>query len=120
MKGFTGTAAACVLLAALGTLLAGVLWPDQHERRLVVRPRLPAAHQPTAHGLLHLASLKLPDRCLPAMASAAAEDRSGSAMGAAHVCCTRCHAEGKEGAVVTLRAVAALQQSCMACHEARS
>lgn len=139
--------AAAMLLAALGFLLTGVFWPQQGERRLVIRPSFSGEHQPTAEGLLHLASLKLPEVCLPGMPTLltdASEKRSGVSgqtplpledssarndsrplhggivIGAAHVCCTRCHAAGKEGAVLTQRTVVAMQQSCVACHEARS
>jgi hypothetical protein len=117
--------AAAVLLAALGTLLSGVFWQIKPgERQLaIVPPSVRAGHQPTAEGLLHLASLKLPQICLPGMPTPVVDADSspiGPVIGAAHVCCTRCHAAGKEGAVLTQRTVAALQQSCVACHEARS
>jgi hypothetical protein len=115
--------AAAMLLAALGTLLTGVYWPQRGERRLVIRPSFSGEHQPTAEGLLHLASLQLPVGCVPGMPRARSEAGTNplrSAISAAHVCCTRCHAAGKEGAVLTQRSVVALQQSCVACHEARS
>ncbi|HUE70532.1 MAG TPA: hypothetical protein VMP01_06545 [Pirellulaceae bacterium] len=114
--------AAAMLLAALATLLTGVFWPQHGERRMVIRPSFSGKHQPNAEGLLHLASLKLPEGCLPGMQTAMSEGGANplrSAIGAAHVCCTRCHAAGKEG-VLTQRTVVALQQSCVACHEARS
>ena len=140
--------AAAILLAALGTLLSGVYWPQRGERRIVIGPSFSGEHQPTGEGLLHLASLNLPEVCLPGMPtlmmdggergsqvvssqttlpmekSSARNDHrplhGGAAIGAVHVCCTRCHAAGKAGAVLTQRTVVALQQSCVACHEARS
>ena len=111
--------AAAMLLAAFVTLLAGVVWP-QGERQVVVRPSFHADHQPAAQGLLHLASLNLPKDCLPGMMDTNPAPAIASTIGTAHVCCTRCHAAGKEGAVMNQRAVAALQQSCIACHAARS
>ena len=114
--------AGAMLLAALGTLLAGV-FSQRGERRLaMVAPTFTADYQPTAKGLLHLASLKVPEDCVPGMPAVMGDGTQppAPAIGAAHVCCTRCHAAGKEGAVMTQRAVVALQQSCIACHAARS
>lgn len=117
--------AASVLLAALGTLIAGVFRPGEDGRQIRVAKHplvLSGSHQPTAEGLLHLASLKLPAGCLPGMPTkdeSAASEPSGHAVASGHVCCTRCHAAGKEGAVLTQRTVAALEQSCTACHQAR-
>ena len=118
--------AASVLLAALGTLIAGIFQAGDSARQMRVA-RGPAVmsgfHEPSAEGLLRLTKLNLPEGCLP---GAPAEELpggrsvSGSARTAGHVCCTRCHAAGKEGAVLTQRSVAALQQSCTACHAARS
>ncbi|MEX2025840.1 MAG: hypothetical protein WEH44_01045, partial [Pirellulaceae bacterium] len=98
--------AAALLLAALGTLLTGVFWPQHAERRMVIRPSFSGEHQPTAEGLLHLASLKLPEGCVPGMPTAMSEAGANplrAANPAAHVCCTPCLAAGKEGAVMTQR-----------------
>jgi hypothetical protein len=116
--------AGSVLTLALGTLLAGVFWQNQGQQQMVIRPVIvDKNHQPTAEGLVRLAALNLPKVCLPGMpgdddsALSNTQPRGGSA---SHACCTRCHAAGKEGAVLTQRTIAALQQSCMACHQARS
>lgn len=116
-----------VLALSLLTLAGGILWRgnDNAERAsLVGVPKVwNAAHQPSADGLLRLASLKLPAGCMPGMpspVSAASTLPHDLSIGAAHVCCTRCHAAGKDGAVLTHRVIAALQESCAACHAARS
>ena len=115
--------ATSVLAMALLTLLAGVFWQSREGvgRRVVIAPVfIGERHQPTAEGLVHLAALNLPKVCLPAVsAKDAPSSASEGAVSAAYGCCTRCHAAGKGGAVLTHRAVAALQQSCFACHEAR-
>jgi hypothetical protein len=116
--------ATSVLALALGTLLAGVFWQEKQGQQLAIAPAIAGErHQPTAEGLVRLASLNLPKVCLPgkpgddALAGNDARPVHGAA---AHVCCTRCHAAGKEGARLTQRTVVALQQSCVACHQARS
>lgn len=122
--------AASVLLAALGTLIAGIFQPGEGTRQMHVA-RGPAVmsgfHEPSAEGLLRLTSLSLPAGCLPGApatsstvdSSAGQNDSRPLTVASGHVCCTRCHAAGKEGAVLTQRSVAALQQSCTACHAAR-
>lgn len=105
-------AAAAILLA-----IGGLFWVAS-PRELTGRPDLVAlpaftsplarGTEPTEHGLLHLASLQLPEACLvPAKAS-----HDGAAKVA---CCTRCHQAGD--LLPTVRLVAFSQQSCVACHK---
>jgi hypothetical protein len=77
---------------------------------------------PDEKGLITLASLKLPANCLPLShravsaeqaAQIAATIASGSLDGL--ICCTQCHREGLPQPK-SERLVAAVQQSCQACH----
>jgi hypothetical protein len=126
--------AASVLALALGTLLAGVFWQNKQGEvgQLKIAPVLGSEHhQPNAEGLVRLAALNLPRVCLPGMPAAMGsgvvsgqetvpvDDSSARPSGGTtHACCTRCHAAGKEGAALTQRTIAALQQSCILCHQA--
>lgn len=118
--------AASVLAVALGTLLAGVFWQNKQGQvgPLAIAPVLASErHQPTADGLVRLAALNLPKVCLPGMPTGtlqAGPMERETAAGTTHACCTRCHAAGKEGAALTQRTIAALQQSCLACHQVGS
>jgi hypothetical protein len=118
--------AGSVLAVAMGTLLAGVFFQTRQRDvgPLAIAPVLDRErHQPTAEGLVRLAALNLPKICLPGMPGddpSARNDSQSLGGTASHACCTRCHAAGKDGAVLTRRTIAALQQSCVACHQARS
>jgi hypothetical protein len=102
-------AAAAILLA-----LGGLFWvarPDEQAARtdLVALPAftspLARGTEPLEHGLLHLASLQLPEACLtPASGRISKID-----------CCTRCHHAGD--LLPAARLVAFSQQSCVACHK---
>jgi hypothetical protein len=105
-------AAAAILLA-----LGGLFWatsPGQvgEGADLVALPAftspLARGTEPPEHGLLHLASLQLPETCL----STAAVSQDAAAM---FQCCTRCHHAGD--LLPTVRLVAFSQQSCVACHK---
>jgi len=117
--------AASILIAALGTLLAGIISGPKREVRnaLAASAAADEPHQPSAEGVLLLASLKLPVVCLPGMpsptADAAGGDDSRAAVALKHVCCTRCHASGKS-VPLTVAALGTLQQSCTACHARES
>ena len=102
-------AAAAILLA-----LGGLFWaasPGEHAQRheLAMLPAftstLARATPPTEHGLLHLASLQLPETCLTASPGSASRFN----------CCTRCHHGGEM--LPAVRLVAFSQQSCVACHK---
>lgn len=103
-------AAAAVLLA-----LGGLFWatsPRQESTQLAALPAFtsPLARptEPTEHGLLHLASLQLPNICLTP--TAVSKDAA-----AVIQCCTRCHRSGDM--LPAVRLVAFSQQSCVACHK---
>jgi len=102
-------AAAAVLLA-----LGGLFWaasPGEQTQRpeLAMLPAftstLARATPPTEHGLLHLASLQLPETCLTSSPGSASRFN----------CCTRCHHGGDQ--LPAVRLVAFSQQSCVACHK---
>jgi len=129
--------AASLILAALGLVFgSNILVPAAGEPGK--RPLLQAAHLvtsplpdvtpgpsnrlPTAQGLLTLASLKLPNNCLPYShrpisseeAVEIADAISTAALGSLR-CCTDCHRSGSNQSSGP-RLVASLQQSCQACH----
>ncbi|MBC7853044.1 MAG: hypothetical protein IAF94_06380 [Pirellulaceae bacterium] len=102
-------AAAAILLA-----LGGLFWatsPGQLSEGadLVALPAftspLARGTEPTQHGLLHLASLQLPEACLATTSGSVSRID----------CCTRCHQAGDP--LPTVRLVAFSQQSCLACHK---
>ena len=104
--------AAAAILLALGTLFWAVGPRDgaaSAEQALL--PPFPSslsqASVPEAHGLLHLASLRLPEACLtPATTREAAHSQQ---------CCTRCHHAGDY--LPAARIVAFSQSTCTACHK---
>ncbi|MGI8980105.1 MAG: hypothetical protein ACR2FY_12850 [Pirellulaceae bacterium] len=105
-------AAAAILLAVGGLFWAASPGELAGKADLVALPAftspLARGTEPTEHGLLHLASLQLPEACLvPVRAS-----HDGAAKVA---CCTRCHQTGD--LLPTVRLVAFSQQSCLACHK---
>jgi hypothetical protein len=119
--------AASLLLLALGILGYGLaLSPAANDRSGGLAGFLgvhrPPAHLPDGPGLLSLASLKLPPRCMPADYQSLTPDRAAAlaaAMAAgsdeALRCCTECHAaERMRQASPRLVAVAA--QACASCH----
>ena len=104
-------AAAAVLLALGGLFWAASPGEQTLRQELAALPAftspLGQATPPTEHGLLHLASLQLPEACrFPAAASRDATKFQ---------CCTRCHHEGET--LPAVRLVAFSQQSCVACHK---
>jgi len=102
-----GTAAA-VLLAVGGLFWAAGPSESAHQARIpAFASSLETAAEPVEHGLLHLASLQLPEKCLKPLSP------SPSAAGAFQ-CCTRCHHAGDM--IPAVRLVAFSQQSCTACH----
>ncbi len=123
--------AASLLIAALGLLFGGTMISPSARHGLAqvadrFRQEAPALEMPSGmpseKGLLTLASLKLPAACLPLThrplstehaAELAATIASGSLDGL--VCCTKCHREGLPQPP-SARLVAAVQQSCQACH----
>jgi hypothetical protein len=123
--------AASLIIAALGLVLgSNLLAPRVVQPMPVANSGVPGAERPlsaeegvpTAKGLLSLASLKLPDSCLPfshrAISNAEAEQiAAGMQSGSLHglKCCTECHHAGAGGASGP-RLVAAAQQACQACH----
>jgi hypothetical protein len=116
--------AASLLGVALAFLIYGfALSPEQPRVGLDgILSDSKGAHLPDAAGLLTLASLKLPARCVPASyqnlsaeeAAALAEAMSQDAIDALR-CCTECHAARKPPLSRT-RLVAVAAQSCSACH----
>lgn len=124
--------AATLLLAALGTLIYGfAISPTTNDRGAGFAGLLGSEPEPKylpdGPGLLTLASLNLPTRCLPASyqhlsADQAAALATAMAMGSDEAlrCCTECHTAVKSPATrsqslkPSLVAVAA--QSCSACH----
>jgi hypothetical protein len=104
--------AAAAILLALGTLFWAVGPRDgsaSAEQALLppFSASLSRASMPEAHGLLHLASLRLPEACLtPASPPQAAHSLQ---------CCTRCHHAGDH--LPAARIVAFSQATCAACHK---
>lgn len=105
-------AAAAILLAIGGVFLAASPGGNSGGRDLATLPAfvspLSDAAEPSDYDFLHLASLRLPPKCLttPAVSPTAV---------ALHQCCTRCHQAGDLVASVGL--VAFTQQTCLACHK---
>ncbi len=108
--------AALVLLAALGSLVWGVVSTTKHP--VAHRDRAPARLDQA--GLVTLASLNLPAKCFPRellpQAGAAAAPATSAAISRDILrCCTECHnADSAPRAV--LGTVATLHRSCVACH----
>lgn len=125
--------AASLILAALGlifgnNLLAPAVVPrNSNQQPVAATPAVVHAPGsvsgvPTAQGLLTLASLKLPNTCVPfshrpispeEAAQIANAISAGSLNGLR--CCTECHRSGSPRSAAS-RLVASLQQSCQACH----
>jgi len=123
--------AASLIIAALGLVFGSNLFAPR-----VVQP-MPGANSavemserpisaeegvPTARGLLTLASLKLPNSCVPfdhrPISIAEAEQMAAAIHGGSLdglKCCTECHHAGG-GRSSGPRLVAAAQQACQACH----
>jgi hypothetical protein len=104
-------------IAAIFLAMGGLFWAaspgtQSGGRDLAALPPfvspLAGAVQPSEYGLLDLASLRLPPKCLttPAVSPSAA---------ALYQCCTRCHQAGD--LVAEVRLVAFSQQTCTACHK---
>lgn len=112
MHAWSQLGAAAAILLALGTLLWAVGPHDgSASAEQALLPPFPAslsrASVPEAHGLLHLASLHLPEACLtPAAPQQAAHSLQ---------CCTRCHHAGDY--LPALRIVAFSQTTCTTCHK---
>jgi len=104
--------AAAAILLALGTLFWAVGPRDDSAsaQQALLPPfstTLSRASVPEAHGLLHLASLRLPEACLtPPTPQQAAHSLQ---------CCTRCHHAGDY--LPAARIVAFSQTTCVACHK---
>ena len=98
-------------LLALGTLFWAVSPRDGSISAEQALPPFPSslsrASVPEAHGLLHLASLRLPEVCLTL---ATPQQASHSLQ-----CCTRCHHAGDY--LPAARIVAFSQSTCTACHK---
>jgi len=119
--------AATMLLAALGVLTYSFAFGPAGTNQAAGLGGLlsggnETAHLPDGPGLLTLASLKLPSRCLPPdyqslTGEQAAALAAAMAMGSEEAlrCCTECHAaERSRNAGPML--VAAVARSCTACH----
>jgi hypothetical protein len=124
--------AASLILAALGLIFGNnLLAPAKFQRGaqhpLAAAPAvnpLPATvgGAPTAQGLLTLASLKLPNSCVPFSHRPISLDEAAQIVDAISDgslnglrCCTECHRSGSPRSAAS-RLVASLQQSCQACH----
>lgn len=109
---WTQLAAAAAILVALSALLwaAAPQRPGGGQEQALLSFPTPSAagRQPDAHGLLHLASLRLQVTCR----TPKAESQDAAAV---FECCTRCHRSGDP--LPTARLVAFSQQSCVACHK---
>jgi hypothetical protein len=128
--------AASLLVFALGALLFAVAWApnqsltaDQHGAFSAPPVADHAAHQgPTANGLLTLASLKLPQACIPdshrplSADNAAQIARAIDAGSLANLrCCTECHHAGTSYHLdadqpAATRLIAIAEQNCRVCH----
>ena len=102
-------AAAAMLLAMGGLFWAASPGGQAPRHELAMLPPFTStfarATPPTEHGLLHLASLQLPETCLTSSPGRASR----------FDCCTRCHRGGEQ--LPAVRLVAFSQQSCVACHK---
>src|SRR5205814_3498297 len=115
--------AACLLVAALGTLMYGVaIKRGGYQELSSITSTARPDGLPDQRGLLTLASLKLPVTCLPAnyrpltseqaaLLAAALADESRAALR----CCTECHYAGVKTAAGA-RIVALVAANCQACH----
>ena len=113
--------AASLLIAGIGFWFGGSFSvPTYVASRTSTQPA--AEGIPSAHGLLTLASLKLPATCLPptyqartlAQATQIADSLASGSLDALH-CCTECHhAGGNQAKTGTL--AAASQKNCQICH----
>jgi hypothetical protein len=111
--------AASLLIAAMGLWFGGSFSVPTH---VASRSQPAAEGVPSAHGLLTLASLKLPATCLPptyqartlAQANQIADSLASGSFDALH-CCTECHhAGGNQAKTGNLAAVS--QKNCQICH----
>ncbi len=119
--------AASLLLAALGVLTYSFAVAPAGANRAaglggLLGDRDEAAHLPDGPGLLTLASLKLPARCLPTGYQTLSPEQAAAlaaamAMGTEEAlrCCTECHAAERSHTASPLL-VAAVARSCTACH----
>ena len=119
--------AASLLLAALGVMTYSfAVNPGGANRSSalggLLSEREGARHLPDGPGLLTLASLKLPARCLPSDYQALSPERAAAlaaamAMGSEEAlrCCTECHAAERSSAASPML-VASVGRSCTACH----
>ena len=119
--------AASLLLAALGILGYGLaMSPAANDRTAGLAGFLgvgrPPAHLPDGPGILTLASLKLPARCVPASYQALTPERAAALAAAmasgseeALRCCTECHA-AERMRQSSPKLIAAAAQSCASCH----
>jgi hypothetical protein len=123
--------AASLIIAALGLVLGSNLFAPRVVQPMpgasaavpvVERPISAEEGVPTAKGLLTLASLKLPNRCLPFSHRPISNDEAEKIADAMHggsldglKCCTECH-HAAGGQASGPRLVAAAQQACQACH----
>jgi hypothetical protein len=105
-------AAAAILLALGGLFWAASPGTAARKNDLAALPAfaspLAAATEPTEFGLLQLASLRLPPKCL----TTASVSPKAVAL---YQCCTGCHRAGEM--VPKVRLVAFSQQTCAACHK---
>jgi hypothetical protein len=123
--------AASLIIAALGLVFGSnlfaprVVQPMPGANAVVATAERPASAEegvPTAKGLLMLASLKMPNTCLPYSHRPISNDEAEKIAAAIHggsldglKCCTDCHHAGG-GRAVGPRLIAAVQQACQACH----
>lgn len=119
--------AASLLVAALGTLIYSFATaPASNDRGVsfaMLRSASPPAHLPDGPGLMRLAALKLPARCMPVSYQTLTAEQAGAlaaqmSLGSQEAlrCCTECHhaSTAPQSAESNLVAIAA--QNCSACH----
>jgi hypothetical protein len=119
---FIQFAAVLVLFAAVGSLVWSVVTTVKHRpgQSELLASVLPAESRSAARldeqGFVTLAALKLPARCFPreSLLHAAGGNAAAINQEALH-CCTQCHNSAKSVRPGT-QLVAAMRQSCLACH----
>jgi hypothetical protein len=123
--------AASLIIAALGLVFGSNLFAPRFVQpmpgasaavAMSERPMSAEEGVPTAKGLLTLASLNLPNTCLPSSYRAFSNTEAEQIAALMHggsldglKCCTDCHHAGSDRASGP-RIVAAVQQACQACH----
>jgi hypothetical protein len=121
---FAQFAVVVMLFAAVGSLAWNVITTAKHRpgQSELIAAMLPAEATAAARldeqGLLTLAALKLPERCFPHRAllnSTDAKSQSAAISQDALRCCTECHHSAKSARPAP-RLIAAMKQSCTACH----